>query len=138
MVIVVANSSFLGNVAAKGEYILFIDGDDHVDSPMLDALVTRIRAGELAADGMVLLENRDSLLPLENGVKVALFGSGQLEFSMGGTGSASVFTSYRIGAVDGLLEQDAAGRIRLDREVLDDFVTLLDREVDFENQKLYM
>ena len=26
----------------------------------------------------------------------------------------------------------------IDREVLDDFVTLLDREVDFENQKLYM
>ncbi len=75
-------------------------------------------AGELAADGMVLLENRDALLPLENGVRVAVFGSGQFNFSMGGTGSAAVFTSYRIGAVDGLLEQEAAGKIVLDHEVL--------------------
>ena len=42
-------------------------------------------SGELAADGMVLLENRDALLPFENGVKVAVFGSGQLNFSMGGS-----------------------------------------------------
>ena len=52
-----------------------------------------------------------SLLPLENGIRVALFGRGQMEFSMGGTGSAAVFTAYRIGAIDGLLEQEAAGRI---------------------------
>jgi len=78
-----------------------------------------VLSGELAADGMVLLENRDSLLPLENGIRVALFGRGQMEFSMGGTGSAAVFTAYRIGAVEGLLEQEAAGRIVIDRIVLD-------------------
>jgi len=75
-------------------------------------------SGELAADGMVLLENRDTLLPFENAVKVAVFGSGQLDFSMGGTGSASVFTAYRVGAIEGLEEQEAAGRLVLDREVL--------------------
>ena len=40
-----------------------------------------------------------------------------------------------------LIRQDAENEYTLgdiDREVLDDFVTLLDREVDFENQKLYM
>lgn len=77
-----------------------------------------VLSGELAADGMVLLENRDALLPLENGVRVAIFGSGQLDFSMGGTGSAAVFTAYRIGALDGLKEQEAAGKLVLDREVL--------------------
>ena len=76
-------------------------------------------SGELAADGMVLLENRDRALPFENGVKVAVFGRGQLNFSMGGTGSAAVLTAYKVGAVDGLLEQEKAGRITLDREVLD-------------------
>ena len=76
-------------------------------------------SGELAADGMVLLENRDALLPFENGVKVAIFGSGQLDFSMGGTGSAAVYTAYRIGALEGLEEQEKAGRIVLDRELLD-------------------
>ena len=40
-----------------------------------------------------------------------------------------------------LIREDAENEYTLgdiDREVLDDFVTLLDREVDFENQKLYM
>ena len=40
-----------------------------------------------------------------------------------------------------LIREDAENEFTLgdvDREVLDDFVTLLDREVDFENQKLYM
>ena len=40
-----------------------------------------------------------------------------------------------------LIREDAENEYTLgdiDRDVLDDFVTLLDREVDFENQKLYM
>ena len=40
-----------------------------------------------------------------------------------------------------LIRQDAENEYTLgdiDRDVLDDFITLLDREVDFENQKLYM
>ena len=40
-----------------------------------------------------------------------------------------------------LIREDAENEYTLgdiDREVLDDFITLLDREVDFENQKLYM
>jgi len=75
-------------------------------------------SGELAADGMVLLENRDALLPFENGVKVAVFGAGQLDFSMGGTGSAAVYTAYTIGALEGLEEQEKAGRLVIDPEVL--------------------
>ena len=76
-------------------------------------------SGELAADGMVLLENRDALLPFENGVRVAIFGAGQLDFSMGGTGSAAVYTAYRVGALEGLEEQAAAGKLVIDRELLD-------------------
>ncbi|MBQ9336733.1 MAG: glycoside hydrolase family 3 C-terminal domain-containing protein [Lentisphaeria bacterium] len=82
-----------------------------------------VLSGELAADGMVLLENRDGLLPLENGTRVAVFGRGQLEFSMGGTGSAAVFTAYRIGAIEGLLEQESAGRIVIDHAILDAYRT---------------
>ena len=90
-------------------------------------------SGELAADGMVLLENRDALLPFENAAKVAVFGAGQLNFSMGGTGSAAVYTAYRIGAIEGLEEQETAGRIVLDREVLDAYRADpdLDENADF-------
>lgn len=76
-------------------------------------------SGELAADGMVLLENNDNALPFENNVKVAVFGRGQMNFSMGGTGSAAVFTAYKIDAVEGLLEQEAEGKLRLDHQILD-------------------
>ena len=54
----------------------------------------RIALGrEVAAEGMVLLEN-NGILPLKAGRKVALFGVGQIGFLHGGSGSGSTFADY--------------------------------------------
>ena len=50
-----------------------------------------IRAAyEAACEGMVLLENRDRVLPLK-GKKIALLGTGTFDYQKGGGGSANVF-----------------------------------------------
>ena len=54
----------------------------------------RIALGrEVAAEGMVLLEN-NGILPLKAGRKVASFGVGQIGFLHGGSGSGSTFADY--------------------------------------------
>ncbi len=78
-------------------------------------------SGSLAAEGMVLLENHDALLPFAAGTRIALFGKGQTAFSMCGIGSGSVLTAYRIDFVTGLLEAEAAGKLQLDHELLDQY-----------------
>lgn len=75
------------------------------------ALVAR----KIAADGMVLLKNNNSALPLA-GKRVALFGTGQIEFYKGGRGSAAVKTAYNVNLYEGLLEKDEAKTLTLDRE----------------------
>lgn len=55
---------------------------------------TRITVGRMhielcrraAAEGMVLLENRDNALPLRQGEAVALFGNGSVDYVKGGGG----------------------------------------------------
>lgn len=49
-------------------------------------------AKEIAADSIVLLENKDGILPLQTGSRVALFGRGQLETQIGGGGSGASFS----------------------------------------------
>lgn len=46
---------------AKGEYLLFLDGDDYVDSQCLDALVGRLREGTISPDVIVTDFYRDDL-----------------------------------------------------------------------------
>ncbi len=76
-------------------------------------------SGNIAADGMVLLENHDDLLPFAQGMRLAVFGRGQMDYSMCGLGSGSVLTAYRIDFVQGLLEAEAEGRLFVDHEILD-------------------
>lgn len=78
-------------------------------------------SGSLAAEGMILLENHDALLPLKHGTRIALFGDGQMKFSMCGMGSGSVLTAYRIDFIQGLLEAEKEGKIHLDHEVLENY-----------------
>lgn len=47
-------------------------------------------AREAAAEGMVLLENCEHILPLQPGSKVALYGSGAVKTIKGGSGSGDV------------------------------------------------
>ena len=86
----------------------------------MDEALLRINArlsGELASDGMVLLENRNNALPFEPGCRIALFGRGQVEFSQGGTGSAGITSIYTVTPVEGLAEPEH--RLTLDAELLE-------------------
>jgi len=74
-------------------------------------------SGRLAAEGMVLLENNDELLPFQRGCRVALFGSGQIDMSDGGKGSARVLTAYVINPLEALSRAEQDGKISIDREL---------------------
>ena len=55
-----------------------------------------------APEGMVLLENRDSALPIVKPGKVALFGRTSYDFMAGGLGSGDVNKAYIVNLSDGL------------------------------------
>ena len=55
-----------------------------------------------AAEGIVLLKNNHNLLPFEKGTKVAVFGSGQIDYVKGGGGSGVVHALYTRNIYQGL------------------------------------
>ncbi|RIJ76564.1 hypothetical protein D1871_11925 [Nakamurella silvestris] len=57
---------------------------------------------EAATQGMVLLENHDSVLPIAKSTNVALFGLGAFSTIKGGTGSGAVNNRYNINVRTGL------------------------------------
>lgn len=59
-------------------------------------------ARRAAAEGMVLLKNEDQLLPLEQGGRIALFGSGAGRTVKGGTGSGDVNERDSVSIYEGL------------------------------------
>ncbi len=59
-------------------------------------------ARDAAAQGMVLLQNRDSVLPLPAGLKLGVFGNRSYEIVTGGTGSGNVNEAYSISLIQGL------------------------------------
>lgn len=59
-------------------------------------------AQELAAEGIVLLENKNAALPLEGGAKVNLFGYASISPLYGGTGSGASDESASVDLVQGL------------------------------------
>ncbi len=70
-------------------------------------------AREAASQGMVLLENKDSALPIPHGQTVALFGSGQINFVKGGTGSGDVNVDYVVNLLQGMQGKEEEGEISL-------------------------
>ena len=74
-----------------------------------------VMAQELAAEGIVLLENRDNALPLEGGAKVNLFGYATVSPLYGGTGSGASDTSSNVDLVQGL----ANAGLEVNQELVD-------------------
>ena len=62
-------------------------------------------AREAAEEGIVLLQNRDNVLPLQAGTRVALFGVGSYELLAGGTGSGHVHRPYVVSLDEGLARE---------------------------------
>lgn len=91
-------------------------GTTNLDPSSREAAHGRL-AKDMAAEGFVLLKN-DGLLPLQEDVPVALFGSGAAKTVKGGTGSGDVNNRENISVYRGLQE---AGRIITNQNWLDDY-----------------
>jgi beta-glucosidase len=72
----------------------------YANTPDLKSHATLSR--NAAADGMVLLKNDNSALPLTKNQKVALFGIGSYKPVIGGTGSGAVVVAYTVALEKGL------------------------------------
>lgn len=72
-----------------------------------------------ALEGMVLLKNKSSALPLPKGEKVALFGKATLEFIKGGGGSGDVHCAYVRNIFDGMSEKAKDGKVFVYQPLID-------------------
>ena len=66
-----------------------------------------------AAQGMVLLKNNDSILPLKNGKRIAVFGKAQADYVKGGGGSGDVIVAYVRSILEGLEIKQSEGKLTL-------------------------
>jgi len=80
-------------------------GYDFNNNPDLNAHIAL--AKEAAEEGIILLQNKDQVLPFASGAKVASFGIGQYATIAIGGGSGSVNSAYTSDIVDGLKRQFA-------------------------------
>lgn len=83
---------------------------------LLDWKVYEAKACEAVTEGAVLLENKNAVLPLQAGQKIALFGRMQNHYYKSGTGSGGLVNVDKvIGIKEGLLER---GKVTLEENLL--------------------
>ena len=66
-----------------------------------------------AAEGMVLLKNDNSLLPLPEGARVALFGKGSADYVKGGGGSGDTVVAYVKNLCEAMEEKEKEGKVSI-------------------------
>ncbi len=66
-----------------------------------------------AAEGMVLLKNKDSLLPFQKGQKLAVFGKACVDYVKGGGGSGDVTVAYTRNLMEGLKIKEQEGKVEV-------------------------
>ena len=72
-----------------------------------------------ATEGMVLLKNDGSVLPLARGSKIAMFGKGTIDYVKGGGGSGEVTTAYIRNLYEGMKVYEQAGDVYLYEPLID-------------------
>ena len=98
------------------------------------AAVTR----QSAVEGMVLLENRNSALPLfSDEKKIALFGNTSYRFIAGGTGSGNVNRAYTVSLLDGLSNAGLTVDRRL-REKYEEAIAIADATAEKAEENPFM
>lgn len=74
---------------------------------------------QVAADGMVLLENRDEALPVQQGTTVAMFGRAMIDYTRGGGGSGATNVDYTRNILQGMQIKEEEGKISLYQPLVD-------------------
>jgi len=95
---------------------------EYSDRPDLEANAAIARS--VAEEGMVLLKNKQSVLPLVGGAKIALFGNFSYDMAIGGTGSGDVNEAYIISLERGL----ANAGFDIDAELATQYRTYISEE----------
>ncbi len=91
-----------------------LDGGLH---PVTAGKAHQTLAREAAREGMVLLKNEGDLLPFPAGQKLAVFGTGQVNYAYGGGGSGEVHAPYYASVYDGLCAKESEGKVELFHEL---------------------
>lgn len=76
---------------------------------------------QAACEGMVLLKNNNSLLPLKKGSSVAVFGTAQFDYVRGGGGSGEVTVSYTRNIYEGFKMKEEDGLVTVYEPISDFF-----------------
>lgn len=88
---------------------LILDWDEYINT-----------ARRVVAEGCVLLENRDNVLPLKKGAKVSVFGRIQTHYYKSGTGSGGMVNVSKVtGIVDALKE---SGQVEINEDLLNTYL----------------
>ena len=72
---------------------------------------------QAATEGMVLLKNEKSSLPLAKGETVSIFGKGQIDFVKGGGGSGDVKAEYVRNLLEGMQIKAGEGKVSINETI---------------------